>query len=155
MWIIDFLKRLIKPTRNEVSTGVARTDERVYPWQTDRQKPPVYFERIRVVERTPQNSAVETGQIYLVEYNSKKYWTMFQCPCGCGEVAVLPHNAENGPSWKISESSPGRPDLFPSIWMMKGCFSHFWVNDGRIYWCNNSGIQPWIAEPSMYKRPPS
>lgn len=58
------------------------------------------------------------------------------CPCGCGDVIELLVIEEATPRWDIVVDERGRPSLSPSVWRQKGCYSHFWVQNGRVEWCN-------------------
>lgn len=58
-----------------------------------------------------------------------------RCPCGCGHVIELLIVAEAKPRWDVSVDAKGRPTLTPSVWLKKGCRSHFWIRGGRVHWC--------------------
>jgi len=58
-----------------------------------------------------------------------------RCPCGCGHVIELLVVAEAKPRWDVAVDAKGRPTLSPSVWLQKGCRSHFWLRNGRIRWC--------------------
>jgi hypothetical protein len=120
-------------------------------WLLYEEVPPVTFTSLRVVERSPAD--VPPGEMVLVEYQGRRYWTVFRCPCGCGDVITLMAESENRASWTTAVSKEGRPCLTPSIWRNVGCFSHFWVHDGRVYWCSGSGREPWKAAPKHYRKP--
>jgi len=122
------------------------------PWFVGQPPPPVTFRELRVVDASPKLDDIEEGQMYLVEYRGKRYWTMFRCPCGCGEPITLMAESD-GPTWRTWLSDEERPSLSPSVWRMAGCFSHFWVDDGRVYWCAGSGREPWVAAPRYYRKP--
>nr|WP_236840910.1 DUF6527 family protein [Bradyrhizobium sp. CCGE-LA001] len=58
-----------------------------------------------------------------------------RCPCGCGmtiELLVVP---EAKPRWDVSIDVKQRPSLKPSVWVQRGCRSHFWLKGGRVQWC--------------------
>jgi len=63
-------------------------------------------------------------------------WSVgMRCPCGCDatiELMVLPGAK---PRWSVTADAAGRPTLHPSVWRNTGCKSHFWVRNGRIFWC--------------------
>lgn len=120
-------------------------------WLFDGQAPPVTFANFQVVHRTPRE--IPDGEMFLVEYKGRRYWTVFRCPCRCGEVVTLMATSDHGPTWRIDQSKEGRPCLRPSVWRMAGCHSHFWVHDGRVYWCSDSGKKPWLVDPEHYKKP--
>ena len=98
-------------------------------------KPPILFSELTVVEKTPRNNDVEQGLFYLVYPNRKKKWVLFLCPCGCGYVITLSLKNLHNPHWRLNIGKEGRPTLYPSVWQKTECRSHFWLRDGRIYWC--------------------
>ncbi|MDB5556030.1 MAG: hypothetical protein JWL86_6014 [Rhizobium sp.] len=115
-------------------------------------QPPITFDRVQVVEKTPANNEIGGTDFVEVRYQGTSRWTLFRCPCGCGEVVSLPLIAPHSPRWSVSLSDAGRPVLYPSVWRNKGCLSHFWINDGRVYWTEDTGIEPWVAKPHVYSK---
>ncbi|VAW75799.1 hypothetical protein MNBD_GAMMA12-1360 [hydrothermal vent metagenome] len=104
--------------------------------------PPIKFNFINIVERPPKNSDVKKDSIYLVTKGQNHKWVLFQCPCGCGHVITLSLQLTHSPHWKITKNSSQRPTLYPSVWQDTSCCSHFWLKDGRIYWCQDTGTPP-------------
>lgn len=102
----------------------------------------VYYQTIKFVESTPQKSSVNPEEFTVVKYKDKLYWAFFECPCGCNEVITLPLKEEQNPNWTFNASENNRPTLHPSVWRNKGCQSHFWVKDGIVKWCQNTGQHP-------------
>lgn len=113
--------------------------------------PDVFFSELTVTDKTPSNSAIAPKQFVDVVYNGVPRWAIFKCPCTCGETISLPLQAPHSPRWRVTPSKAGRPDLYPSVWRNKGCMSHFWIEDGRVFWCNDSGIAPSKARPDIYR----
>lgn len=109
-------------------------------------KKPVYFNSIFIKNITPTNDSIDAGVFIEIIYKNKPLWALFKCPCGCQYVITLPLQKTHGPSWTVTVSEMGRPTLFPSVWQNKGCFSHFWIEDGIVYWCNNTGTVPWLKK---------
>lgn len=99
-----------------------------------------YFNTIVMRDSTPSNDLINEAEFIAVVYKSKPIWALFKCPCGCGFVITLPLQKPHNPRWRIHESEFGRPTLYPSIWQNKGCYSHFWVEDGKVIWCKNTGM---------------
>jgi Family of unknown function (DUF6527) len=99
-----------------------------------RKKPSVYFENVKVIDKTPKNEEVGNKEFIIVVYKNKPLWALFRCPCGCRHVITLSLQREHIPNWKVGKSWSNRPTVYPSVWQTKGCLSHFWVEDGRIYW---------------------
>ncbi|MBS4065880.1 MAG: hypothetical protein KGZ74_15075, partial [Chitinophagaceae bacterium] len=107
---------------------------------------PIHFSSITTVSTTPSNSQIGSNDFFLVEYKEKQYWALFQCPCGCGEIISLSLQNEHHKSWYVVKSKNNRPTLHPSVWQNEGCYSHFIITDGRIYWCGNNGFAPDFEE---------
>ena len=116
-------------------------------------EPDIHFKTLSIVEKTPGNEFVNSKELLKVIHNGQSYWVLFRCPCSCGDVVALSLQAVHNPKWSVLKSSQDRPTITPSIWRTEGCFSHFWIFDGRIYWCDNSGTEPWLAEPQYYSKP--
>lgn len=113
----------------------------------------VHFASLTVLEKTPPNNSIREKDFVVVVYQKRPYWALFRCPCGCGSVISLSLQKIHNPRWGITITGAGRPTLQPSVWRNNGCRSHFWIEDGYIHWCNNSGIAPWVAEPRYYDKP--
>jgi hypothetical protein len=116
-------------------------------------EPKIHFNSLQIVNKTPGNAAINENEFIAVIHENTPYWAMFRCPCGCGTVISLSLQKIHKPSWTVEKSKYGRPSLYPSVWQNKGCCSHFWIKGGRVHWCGNSGIEPWIADPEHYSRP--
>ena len=115
--------------------------------------PPIRFQSIIEVEKTPSEDLVGPNQFFSVVHNSKLYWTVFRCPCGCGELISLPMCEPHSPRWRLRSTKAARPSLRPSVWRNRGCMSHFWISDGRVRMCGNTGTAPWVANPAVYSKP--
>jgi hypothetical protein len=110
-----------------------------------REEPKVHFETLTIVSKTPSNDDVDSKVFMKVVYKGSPIWALFRCPCGCRTVISLSLQKIHTPKWTVKNNSSGRPSLYPSVWQNKGCCSHFWIKDGRVYWCSNSGIEPWVG----------
>lgn len=111
-----------------------------------------FYDSIIIKEKIPEETQLKDKDFIEILYKGQSFWAIFMCPCGCKNVISLPLQETHNPYWKLKQSANGRPTLHPSIWQNKGCFSHFWIIDGKIKWCGNTGIEPWIAEPKYYKK---
>ena len=105
-------------------------------------EPNIHFDSITKVNKTPKNCNIGKNNFIIVVYQQKPLWTLFQCPCGCEKVISLSLQRVHRPHWRVSKNKLGRPTLFPSVWQNKGCCSHFWIKDGKVYWCQNTGTDP-------------
>jgi len=138
-WLTDAVRALI--------SGLWRPEVKEAP-----PSPPVYFERCEVVAKTPANASVRERQFISVVYQNEPLWSMFRCPCGCGDVISLPMKRPHNPRWRLALTVAGRPTLYPSVWRNNGCMSHFWIKDGRVYWTRDTGTEPWVARPDVYSK---
>jgi hypothetical protein len=109
-----------------------------------------HFSHVTEVATTPSNETVKAGEFYHVVYSGVDYWVLFRCPCGCGDLISLTLQKSHNPHWQVSTSHSHRPTLYPSVWRNKGCKSHFWVHDGSINWCEDSGLAPHLVRPDLY-----
>lgn len=97
-------------------------------------KPAIHFKSVTVVNKTPKNDEVGERDFIIVVFQNKPLWALFRCPCGCHHVISLSLQKIHNPSWRVHKNLSNRPTLFPSVWQIKGCQSHFWIKDGRVYW---------------------
>lgn len=118
-------------------------DKKLRDWFERQPIPPVTFPDIRTVEKPPSNEQVEGNALYFVAPVNIPKWALFRCPCGCNSVITLSLQQAHRPHWTLRTSKNNRPILYPSVWRDVGCMSHFWVQDGRVYWCHNTGTPPY------------
>lgn len=105
-------------------------------------------------EKTPALAEIRDGEMVEVVFNGSPLWIMFKCPCRSGHVISLPAAKDRNPHWSTTLRD-GRVSLSPSVYQRENCYSHFWITDGGVSWCGNSGVPPWIAEPLIYQPPSS
>jgi hypothetical protein len=96
------------------------------------------FTTIELVDVPPANNLIKDGQFIIVKRRENPKWAMFKCPCGCGHVVTLALAADKIPHWVVKDWK-GRPTLTPSIRVLIGCNSHFWVWRGQVFWCTEFG----------------
>ncbi len=142
---MKFLSRIITWLRH---SGTRVPTKEVLP---SKPQTSIVFPAVTFVAVTPPNDQVMAGQLYVVVHNETRYWTLFRCPSGCGDIISLSLRPEHNPSWSVRTDVKGRPTLYPSVWRNTGCLSHFWLESGRIIWCRNSGIAPSYARPDLYQ----
>lgn len=127
----------------------SRSTERDFEaWIARQPQPAITFSEINEVVSPPPNESVQAGAFYRVMRDNKPKWALFLCPCGCHSVVTLSLQRAHWPHWNVRASAERRPSLRPSVWRDVGCLSHFWVEDGRVYWCGDTGSPPlqWFSE---------
>ena len=92
--------------------------------------------RLRIVERDSLPERLPWRDVVLARDGDEDWCVGMRCPCGCGRTIELLVIAEAKPRWDISIDRKRRPSLSPSVWLQKGCRSHFWLKAGRVRWCD-------------------
>ena len=100
---------------------------------------PKDFRSCVVVQLPPSNDRIAKGDFFVVASDQHKKWALFKCPCGCGRVITLGLSARRKPHWVVTLGSGKFPTLYPSVRQLDGCLSHFWLKDGTVYWCRDTG----------------
>jgi hypothetical protein len=139
-WINKIILWLFKKSGKESTTKTGND----FPPNQGSQK--YYFSSIVERESTPSNESIQENEFISVVYKKKPIWALFKCPCGCGYVISLPLQKPHKPKWTLSKSESQRPNVYPSVWQNKGCHSHFWIEDGKVIWCKNTGNEAWFAD---------
>jgi hypothetical protein len=91
--------------------------------------------RLRIIEGDSLPPRMPIRDVVLARDDGEDWCVGMLCPCGCGHVIELLVVAEAKPRWDVAIDSKGWPTLSPSVWLQNGCRSHFWLRNGRIYWC--------------------
>jgi hypothetical protein len=111
-------------------------------WLARQPLPSITFPELTDVPMPPMNDGVRPGGFYRVMRKGRPKWVLFLCPCGCESVITLSLQRIHRPHWTVRRSDNKRPSMSPSVWRITGCLSHFWVYDGRVYLCNDTGSPP-------------
>ncbi|WP_426400907.1 DUF6527 family protein (plasmid) [Ralstonia sp. R-29] len=97
--------------------------------------PPPTYHRLHTVPKPPQSAEISPDALVVVAPNDTPKWVMFRCPCPCSELITLSLQKVHKPHWSLQTTGDGRGTLYPSVWRTQGCRSHFWIKDGRVFWC--------------------
>jgi hypothetical protein len=108
---------------------------RLCRWVTDAFRRPLVAER---VEDLPDD--IQSGRVYLVGDEGTPWSAALVCPCGCKEVIRLSLIPDDSPRWRATIHDDGAVTLKPSVWRIKGCRSHFNLNQGRVLWTKDSPL---------------
>ena len=155
-WISEWLnaKEPARVADSEVNNGIpveSSEPDEFDQWLRHQTPPPIEFESITSIDTPPPNEKIATRHFYIVARNNQPKWALFLCPCGCKEVITLSLQRAHYPRWTASPSKDNRPNLRPSVWRDVGCFSHFILQDGRIYWCNDTGVSPDVVRKRFHR----
>ncbi len=91
--------------------------------------------RLKIIEGDSLPAQLPRRDLVLARENSEDWCVGMRCPCGCGHIIELLVVREAKPRWEVKVNTNGLPSLSPSVWLQKGCRSHFWIRDGQVFWC--------------------
>src|SRR4051812_37937090 len=94
---------------------------------------PKYFGHVLFVERISEIPNEIGRDVYIVRRGTRDIWAVFMCPCEQRHRLTINLSTSRRPYWK-AKSNPEHFSLFPSVWLKEDCFSHFWIEDHRIFW---------------------
>ncbi|WP_369795630.1 DUF6527 family protein [Caulobacter sp. UNC358MFTsu5.1] len=80
-------------------------------------------------------SVLRGRDLFLAREDGQDWCVGLRCPCGCGRTIELMLLPAAKPRWSVEIDQLGHPSLSPSVWLKSGCCSHFWLKNGRVYWC--------------------
>lgn len=92
--------------------------------------------KLMVIEGDSLPVQLPWRSLVLAREDDEDWCVGLRCPCGCGYRIELPVIQEASPRWSLSIDSKGSPTVHPSVWLKKGCCSHFWIKSGRVRWCS-------------------
>lgn len=92
--------------------------------------------RLRVIEGDSLPRSLPRRDLVLARDGSEDWCVGMRCPCGCGRTIELLVVPEAKPRWDLRTNGKNQPSLSPSVWLQKGCRSHFWLRNGRVEWCD-------------------
>ncbi|WP_141211775.1 DUF6527 family protein [Pseudanabaena sp. SR411] len=82
-----------------------------------------------------------SSRLYVVGEGDYLWYAAMLCPCNCQAILYMNLSPDERPKWSLSSDVHNKATLKPSIWRKVGCESHFWLRDGKIYWCTRSSIR--------------
>lgn len=98
---------------------------------------PDFVSRFVAFHPNPENIA--SGEIVIVGDEKYQKWACFRCPGDCREIILLSLNNSRFPSWYVLIDRLKRPTLHPSVKQLNECKCHFWIQEGQVDWCKDSG----------------
>ncbi len=99
------------------------------------------FRTVFVEEDAPEH--LKPKILYIVREAGEPWHAAMLCPCGCEQTLYMNLIPDERPVWSLTVHKDGLGTLCPSILQKKGCRSHFWFRDGRVYWCNDHKFPIW------------
>jgi len=102
---------------------VARRISSYFPWNKY---------KVRFMEDLPEHPVRRI--IYVIGTKGNPWLLYFKCPCGCKKGIYLNLMQEEPPRWRFLLQR-NKINIAPSVHLLKGCKSHFWVKKGRVIWC--------------------
>lgn len=60
----------------------------------------------------------------------------FVCPCGCDSIIELNLLEDSKPLWRYNTDND-KITIYPSVWRIIGCESHFFIREGRVRWAHD------------------
>ncbi|WP_445083217.1 DUF6527 family protein [Candidatus Nitrotoga sp. HW29] len=77
--------------------------------------------------------------LVVVKDEKHEKWACLRCPGGCGEKIQLSLSSQRRPRWSVVQDRFERPTITSSIRMTNKCACHFWIREGEVKWCTDSG----------------
>lgn len=96
----------------------------------------------KLVESNPSNDSVPDDCILIVGGKDYRKWAYLRCPCGCRDVILLSLSQNRRPRWTVDIGKYNIPTIHPSVRREDGCYCHFWLQNGMVEWCGDTG-QPY------------
>ncbi len=76
-----------------------------------------------------------SSRLYVIGEGDYLWYAAMLCPCNCKAILHMNLSPDDRPKWSLSTDVYDNATLKPSIWRKVGCKSHFWLREGKIYWC--------------------
>lgn len=72
--------------------------------------------------------------LYLRHKKNKVIQVQFLCPCGCGDLRIIPtHHSKRETKWHFTLKD-GQVTLDRSIRHLNRCQSHYFINKNKVRW---------------------
>jgi len=94
---------------------------------------------VRLVDQHPVDDEIRDGIIYVVGGKGYQKWAYFRCPSDRTEIIQLSLMQKHRPRWHVQYDWLQRATIAPSVRQTAGSFAHFWVRNGMVQICADSG----------------
>jgi hypothetical protein len=91
--------------------------------------------RLQVFEGDTLPAQLPALRVALAREDGEDWSVGMHCPCGCWQRLELMVLQGVKPRWDFRLNRKGQVTLHPSIRLVSGCRSHFWLRDGKVIWC--------------------
>lgn len=88
--------------------------------------------QLRYVDELPE--MVTDKVIYIVGEMNFPWLLAFKCPCGCQNLIQLNLLKDAEPCWRFKIDKKNKINIYPSVWRINGCKSHFFIRKSKIQW---------------------
>ncbi|HCY43381.1 MAG TPA: hypothetical protein DHV48_18935 [Prolixibacteraceae bacterium] len=88
--------------------------------------------QLRYVDELPE--MVTDKVIYIVGEMNFPWLLAFKCPCGCQNLIQLNLLKDAEPCWRFKIDKKKKINIYPSVWRINGCKSHFFIRKSKIQW---------------------
>lgn len=83
---------------------------------------------------------IDPGVLYIQRNDQgAPLFAHFLCPCGCGHEMSVPLQGPNSyppaKKWHLAYDADDKPGISPSIEMVEGCRSHYFIRSAKVEWC--------------------
>lgn len=95
--------------------------------------------RAAFVSDHPDPDAMSDDRLYIVGGRGFQKWAYFRCPADPTEIIQLSLMPERRPRWAVAVDMLGRPTVEPSVRQLDGTYAHFWIKQGAVVWCADTG----------------
>lgn len=99
-----------------------------------------FFQHRKKFYKTIETSALPEklvpNTIYILGDNGYLWYATMICPCGCKSTLQMSLYPDGKPKWDVIRHKGGSISLTPSINRTVGCKSHFFLEKGKIIWCD-------------------
>lgn len=95
--------------------------------------------RVEHCQEMPARDQLLGAVVHVVGERAAPKWATFPCPCGCGTPVLLSLNPRRRPRWAVKQDWLATATISPSIRRNDGCRSHFWIRNGEVRWCADTG----------------
>jgi hypothetical protein len=119
-----------------ILSSIGRTIRQASRWAKEQREAWTPARRVQIISGDTLPPDLPKRDLVLARDGNEDWCVGMRCPCGCGTNIELLVIDEAKPRWDIEIDGRQRPTLTPSVWVQRGCRSHFFVRSGRIVWCH-------------------